>query len=111
MKEEKYTQPETAEAAEQKANEPQEEQPPKAMKKLSGGDLLQSILKDKNNRAAIKIQVEDKKEREAEEQNDIIIPTKIDTSDPDEVIKNLRTDNEANGNKEAEKACNCCIIF
>ena len=44
-------------------------------------------------------------------QNDIIIPTKIDTSDPDEVIKNLRTDNEANGNKEAEKACNCCIIF
>ena len=28
-----------------------------------------------------------------------------------EVIKNLRTDNEANGNKEAEKACNCCIIF
>ena len=53
MKEEKNTQPETAEAAEQKANEPQEEQPPKAMKKLSGGDLLQSILKDKNNRAKI----------------------------------------------------------
>ena len=83
------------------------------MKKEQAGPLVsdQYDLAVENNRAAIKIQVEDKKEREAEEQNDIIIPTKIDTSDPDEVIKNLRTDNEANGNKEAEKACNCCIIF
>lgn len=111
MKEEKNTPPETAEAIEQKGNEHQEEQPPKATKKLNGGSLLQSILKDKNNRAAIKIQVEDQKEQEAAQQNDIKIPSKIDTSNPDEVIQNLRVDNEANGNKEAEKACNCCIIF
>ena len=110
MKEEKNT-PETAEATEQKGNEHQEEQPQKATKKLNGGSLLQSILKDKNNRAAIKIQVEDQKEQEAEQQNDIKIPSKIDTSNPDEVIQNLRVDNETNGNKEAEKACNCCIIF
>ena len=107
--EESNTNPQAETIEPKAAEQPQQEQKPK--KKLGGGSLLQSILKDKNNRAAIKIQVEDKKEQEAEQQNDIKIPTKIDISNPDEVIKNLRTDNEANGNKEAEKACNCCIIF